>query len=89
MVFAFVRLALVAFVVMTVAYVVISIWSRQVRRRKLIRDWEEEGRPGERSDYVERGLDDYDDSLRRKLILLIYILPVVIVGFIIYLVNFM
>ncbi|SLN55389.1 hypothetical protein PSM7751_02720 [Pseudooceanicola marinus] len=89
MVFAFVRLALVAFVVMTLAYVVISIWSRQVRRRKLKRAWEEEGRPGDRADYVERGLDDYDDSLRRKLILLIYILPVVIVGFIIYLVNFM
>ncbi|MBR9765617.1 MAG: hypothetical protein GYB53_19390 [Rhodobacteraceae bacterium] len=89
MVLAFLRVAVIGFLVATVAYVVVSIWSRQVRRRKLRRDWEDEGRPGDRRDYVEKGLDEYDDSFRRKLILLIYIVPVLVVAFIIYAVNFM
>ncbi|WP_010138720.1 hypothetical protein [Oceanicola sp. S124] len=89
MVLAFLRVAVIGFLVATVAYVVVSIWSRQVRRRKLREDWEEEGRPGDRRDYVEKGLDDYDDSFRRKLILLIYLVPVAVVVFIIYAVNFM
>lgn len=89
MVFAFLRLALLAFIAMTIAYVALSIWSRRTRRRKLNRRWEEEGGQGDRKAYVEKGLDDYDDSFRRKLILLIYVLPVVIVAVIIYLVNYM
>ncbi|SNY40671.1 hypothetical protein SAMN06297129_0759 [Pseudooceanicola antarcticus] len=89
MIFAFLRLALVAFVLLTIAYGIVSLWSRQMRRRKLRKEWEAEGRPGDRRDYVEKGLDEYDDSFRRKLILLIYIVPVLVVAFIVYAVNFM
>ncbi|QPM91222.1 hypothetical protein [Pseudooceanicola algae] len=86
---AFLRLGLILFLLMTVAYVVVSLWSRRQRRRRLEREWEEEGLPGKREDYVHAGLQDYDDSFRRKLILLIYIVPLAIVGFIIYAVNYM
>lgn len=86
--FQFARLVVVGFIFLTIVYVILSIWSRSVRRRKLAAWWEEEGRPGERDDYVEKGLAEYDRSLRRKLILGVYIIPVFIVSVIIYVTNF-
>ena len=41
-----------------------------------------------REAYVRHGLKDYDGSLRRKLILGVYVVPMALVGLIIYLVNF-
>ncbi|WP_163848518.1 hypothetical protein [Pseudooceanicola aestuarii] len=86
---ALLRLALVGFVILTLVYVGVSIWSRQMRRRKLRRQWKDEGRTGDRDAWIRDGLEDYDDSFRRHLILLVYIVPVAIIGLIIYAVNFM
>lgn len=83
-----IRLFVVAFVVLTVIYVSISLYSRAVRREKLEREWDEEIREGDREAFVKEGLADYDGSLRRRLILAVYIIPVAIVGTIIYLVNY-
>ncbi len=85
---ALARLIVIGFVVLTIIYVGVSIWSRSVRKRKLERRWDEEVKKGDRDDYIEDGLEDYDDSFRRKLILLVYIVPVVVIVTIIYLVNF-
>ncbi len=84
----FIRLFFLTFVVLTVIYVCVSIWSRSVRRGKLIRQWQEEGAQGDRDAFVKDGLEDYDGSLRRRLILAVYIIPMVIVGTIIYIVNY-
>lgn len=83
-----IRLFVIAFVVLTVIYVSISLYSRAVRRDKLEREWDEEIREGDRDAFVKEGLADYDGSLRRRLILAVYIIPVAIVGTIIYLVNY-
>ncbi|RBI73532.1 hypothetical protein DQW77_09040 [Roseovarius sp. TE539] len=85
---ALARLVVIGFVVLSVLYVVLSLWSRSVRRRKLLRQWEEAGRPGDRERFVEEGLAEYDDSIRRKLILGVYVVPVCIVVAIIYFTNF-
>jgi hypothetical protein len=85
---ALARLIIVGFVVLSILYVIISVWSRLTRRRKLIRAWEAEGKPGDRDEYLRQGLEDYDDSFRPKLILLVYIVPVVVIALIIYLTNF-
>lgn len=82
------RLMVIGFVVLTIIYVALSLYSRSVRRGKLKVWWEEEGRPGDLDDYVERGLQEYDGSLRRKLILGVYVVPVCLVTLIIYLTNF-
>ena len=82
------KLILILFVVQTIAYVVLSVWSRAVRRRKLIEEWEEEGQPGDRAAFLRDGLERYDNSLRRRLILGVYVVPVVVIGTIIYLTNF-
>ena len=93
--FALVRLLVVGFIVLTVIYVCLSLYSRAVRRGKLEKSWEEEHGPDDGSDnpardsFVEQGLQDYDGSLRRKLILLVYILPISAMMGIIYVINYM
>ena len=44
---------------------------------------------GDRETYVSEGMKDYESSLRRKLILGVYIVPLLIVATIIYVTNFM
>ncbi|WP_299848917.1 hypothetical protein [uncultured Roseovarius sp.] len=85
---ALARLLVIGFVVLTVIYVSLSLYSRSVRRGKLKLWWEEEGRQGDLDDYVEKGLKEYDGSLRRKLILGVYVIPFCLVAVIIYLTNF-
>lgn len=84
------RLFLILFVALTLVYVSVSLWSRQVRKGKLRTAWDAGDRLyGEDRDlYVKRGLEDYDDSFRRKLILLVYIVPLAVIAYIIYVVNY-
>ncbi|HKL55485.1 MAG: hypothetical protein ACX93P_05915 [Roseovarius sp.] len=86
---AFVRLVVFGFIALTVIYFAISLWSRAVRRGKLEREWEETGRPGDKDTYIETGMTDYEHSLRRRLILLVYVIPVTVIAVIIYVTNFM
>lgn len=86
--FALARLLVIGFVVLTIVYVSLSFYSRSVRRGKLEKEWDEEGMTGDRDQWIEQGLKDYDGSLRRKLILGVYIIPVVLVITMIYLMNF-
>ena len=86
--FALGRLRGVGFVVLTIIYIALSFYSRAVRKGKLQREWDEEGMTGDKDAWVQQGLEDYDGSLRRKLILGVYVVPVVVVTIIIYLTNF-
>ncbi|QFT57984.1 hypothetical protein FIU94_04030 [Sulfitobacter sp. THAF37] len=86
--FALMRLVVVGFVVLTVVYVCLSFYSRSVRRSKLRKKWYEGKQLVDRDTFVQRGLERYDGSIRRKLILGVYIVPVVVVGVVIYLTNF-
>lgn len=84
------RLMFVLLIVLTVVYVVLSIWSRQVRRRKLADRWDsKEVLTVDRDTFIERGLKTYDRSFRRKLILGVYIVPLSLIAIIIYVTNFM
>ncbi|TCO71998.1 hypothetical protein [Rhodovulum euryhalinum] len=85
---ALLRFMLLAFVVLTVVYVCVSLYSRAVRRGKLEREWDEEIRVGDRKAYVREGLEAYDQSLRRRLIAGVYIIPMIVIGTIIYIVNY-
>jgi hypothetical protein len=88
MVLALARLIIVGFIVLTVIYVSLSLYSRSVRRTKLRQKWDEDIRRGDRDAFVRRGLKIYDRSLRRKLLWGVYIVPVVTIALVIYLVNF-
>lgn len=85
---ALARLMLIVFVVLTVIYVSLSLYSRSVRRDKLEAEWDAGGVDVPRDHFIRQGLEDYDQSLRHKLILGVYIVPVVIICVIIYFVNF-
>lgn len=85
---ALARLLVIGFIVLTVIYVCLSFYSRAVRRGKLEAEWHEEEQNVDKETFVREGLEDYDSSLRRKLILGVYVVPVVTVGVIIYLTNF-
>jgi FtsZ-interacting cell division protein ZipA len=87
-VLALLKLILIGGAVLTVIYIVLSLWSRRMRRGKLDREWQDTGRPGARDAYIEAGLKEYDGSVRRKLILGVYIVPMAVIGTIIYWTNF-
>lgn len=86
-----IRLVIFGFVLMSIAYGAISLYSRSVRREKLEKHWAED-QPGDvesaaRDAYIEAGMKAYHQGLRRKLILLVYILPTIAVAAILYLTN--
>ncbi len=87
--FGAMRLFLILLVIQTVAYVALSLYSRNARRRKLESWWDAKGKRGNKQAFVERGLHVYDNSFRRKLILGVYIVPWVAIGALIYIVNYM
>lgn len=81
------------FVILTVAYVLVSIYSRSVRREKLEKAWDTDpAREGaaktERDAYIEAGMEAYRHGLRRKLIWLVYIIPMAVVMITVYFVNY-
>nr|WP_073142953.1 hypothetical protein [Litoreibacter ascidiaceicola] len=86
--FAILRLSLVAFIVMLIVYFILSAWSRSVRRGKLAEEWDEEVREGDRDAFIEQGLAEYDGSLRRKLILGVFVVPYLVIAVLVYVVNF-
>lgn len=83
------RFLLPLLAVLTVIYVALSIWSRHVRRRKLEQRWDsKEVLTVDRETFIRRGLQKYDHSIRRRLILLVYIVPLGLIAVIIYITNF-
>ena len=85
---ALARLLLILFVVLSVVYVSLSLYSRAIRRDKLEEEWDEEIRTGDREAFIREGLEEYDHSLRRKLILGVYVVPILLIGTIIYFTNY-
>ena len=86
--FGLARLAVFGFVVLSIVYVCLSLYSRAVRRGKLEKEWDSDGKTGDRDVFVREGLAEYDGSLRRKLIWGVYIIPVSVVLALIYFMNF-
>ena len=83
------RLVVFGFLFLAVIYFLVSIYSRSIRREKLEKKWDEEVQSGDRDTYIEMGMHEYDRSIRKKLILLIFVAPVVVVGVMLYVTNFM
>ena len=82
------KLALFGMIGLSVLYLLIGIYARSVQREALERQWDEGDGAGERADYVREGMDAYRNSLRRRLILLVFVLPVVAVAVVIWAINF-
>ncbi|NRB16262.1 hypothetical protein [Parasedimentitalea psychrophila] len=87
--FPLIRLLFILLIVLTVVYVLVSLYSRAVRRSKLRQHWKQKGLSVDRDTFVRRGLKKYDGSIRRKLILLVYIIPLGAIALLVYVMNFM
>jgi len=88
MIIGWLRLALVGLVVLTLIYWLVSVYSRSVRREALEREWEAGPQDRDRDAFVAEGLRKYQHGLRRRLILLVYIVPAVVIPALIYILNF-
>lgn len=86
--FVLARIFFIGFIVLTVVYVCLSFYARAVRRDRLEAEWDAAQGPGERAEFVEDGMDAYQHSLRRKLLLGVYIVPLLLVCLIVYLTNY-
>jgi len=85
---ALAKLLVIGFLALTVVYVSLSFYSRAARCEKLEERWATRGRVGDRDAFVRRGLERYDGSIRRQLILGVYIVPLVTIALIVYFTNF-
>ena len=88
MLLSLMRLGFFGLIGLSVLYLLLSLYARSVRRETLERQWDEGDGTGEREDFVRAGMETYRHSLRRKLILLVYVVPMVAVSGLIYLINF-
>ena len=85
---ALARLLVIGFIFLTVIYVCLSLYSRAVRKGKLRAEWEEGPQEQPLDAFLEEGLAEYDKSLRRRLILSVYVISLILVSVIVYLTNF-
>lgn len=84
----FFKLALFGYLGLTVLYWLLSVYYRSVERERLERDYDDGGVGGEREAHVRAGLAAYDRSLKRKLVLLVYVVPTAVVLALVWIVNF-
>lgn len=87
-----IRAGVLAFVLLTVVYLLVSIYSRSIRREKLEKRWDSDpdnlgAETAARDAYIEAGMQAYRNGLRRKLILLVYIIPMAVVLATVYAIN--
>ncbi len=80
-------LIILAVVGLTVVYGVVSAYSRSIRREALENAFDAGGIQGTREDHIEKGLAQYEHGLRKRLIVLVYIIPVALILVIAYFVN--
>jgi len=85
----FLKFFLIGLVGLTVLYGLLSVYVRSLTRERLEKEWEEMGSNGIRNDYVEQGMKDYAQSIRPKLLLGVYILPLITFCVVFYMMNFM
>lgn len=87
----FIRVAVFALLGLTVVYWLLAIYARSTERERLEKHWDAappDGADAEaREAFIAEGLEGYEHSLRRKLIWLVYIVPMAVVALIVYLMN--
>jgi hypothetical protein len=88
----FLRLAVFGFIGLSVIYLLVSIYSRSVRREKLEKEWDANPPEGQdaadRTAFIEEGMRDYERGLKKKLIWLVYVIPLIVLAVTMYLVNY-
>lgn len=82
------RSVFVGFILLTIVYFIVAMYSRSVRREKLEKKFDVGDIEGDRDVYINEGMQAYEHGLKRRLIWLVYIIPAIIVSATVYLVNY-
>lgn len=69
------RLLALVLAVLTLVFWLVQAYSRSVRRERLEKRFDQGDVPGDRDAYIRASMADYDRGLRRRLIWLVYIVP--------------
>ncbi|MCV6823407.1 MULTISPECIES: hypothetical protein [Halocynthiibacter] len=88
MLFSFLRASLLGFAVLTVIYFIMRWYVFSLRREELEKEFDQEVQSGDRDAYVEAGMKEYRKSPLRKLLLLVYIVPLLLYVAVMYFINF-
>ena len=88
MIIGFLKLAVFGLIGMTVVYLLLSVYSRSVQREELEKQFDAGDGDGARDAYIEAGMRDYEKSLRKKLIWLVYVIPAIVFVAVFYGLNF-
>ncbi len=80
MIFTWVTRIVVVFAILTAVYIGLSLYKRWAGRRRLANEYakaeyEDPGAAGDEASFVARGMADYERSLRKKLLLGVYLVP--------------
>lgn len=89
---AFFRLAVFGLVALTVVYLIVSAYAASVRRERLEGEWDDNPPAGAdaeaRAAFIAEGMRAWRHGLRHKLILAVYVVPILMVAIIVYVLNF-
>lgn len=83
----FIRVVLIFFALVVALHLVLRLWLRLRERRRLGQEWEAGDQLVSREIFVQTGMDDYDHSLRKRLLWLTVVLPMAGLILVLYLVN--
>jgi hypothetical protein len=87
---AFIRLVVFGFIGLSVIYLSVSIYARSVHKERLEDEFDADnpdGLPDARDLFVANGMQAYNASIKPKLIGLVFVVPTVVIGTIIYIIN--
>lgn len=81
------RMIVIWLVALPVLHWVVAVYSRSVRREKLEKEFDAGGIAGRREDFIRDGMARYEHGLRKKLIVLVYIVPLIVLAVTVYYID--
>ncbi len=83
----FLRPLLLFFLLLVAIHLVLRVWLRLRERRRLAEEWELGPQGGDRAAFMDRGMDLYDRSLRKRLLWLTIVAPMAGLIVLLYVLN--
>jgi len=83
-----VRNIIIIIFVLSAIYAVLSVSGRFKQRKRLQSEYKATNPSEDEDDYIAKRLTKYDRSMRPKLFLFVYIIPILVIGTLIYLAQY-
>ncbi len=80
-----IRNGVLVFFLLSVVYIALTIMGRIKQKEKLKVEYDATTTELSKSDFIDRGMEAYNKSLRAKLVLGVYIVPLMIFGILVFL----